>query len=133
MIKQTKITEEELEALEGITLAMAQSEIQAAMDEIGLKPFQVAERSGRPRPFISRILHGNHNLTIRTMARVFAACGFEVRFGRTPICATSASGWTATRPETTYQDLGDAGRVLMCVIPPLTHLGTLPESLKPAA
>ena len=105
MTDKTKITEDELESLEGITLAMAQSEIQAAMDESGLKPSQLAERIGRPRSFISKILRGDHNLSMRTMARVFGACGFEIRFGRAPICAVSTSGWTVTKSQSDYSDL----------------------------
>jgi antitoxin component HigA of HigAB toxin-antitoxin module len=72
------------ESLEEMSLAMAQAEIQIAMDESGLKKSELADKLGRPRSFISRILSGNHNLTIRTMARVFGACGFEIRFQRAP-------------------------------------------------
>jgi hypothetical protein len=133
MINKTKITDEELESLEGITLAMAQSELQAAMDESGMKPSQVADSIKRPRPFISRILRGDHNLTIRTMARVFGACGFEIRFGRTSICATSTSGWTVTKSQTSCQDLGGEGIAPRCVIEQMTHLGVLPSSFVSAA
>jgi len=43
----------------------------------------------RNRSFVSRMLSGSHNLTVKTMARSLAACGFEVRFERVPI----ASNW----------------------------------------
>jgi plasmid maintenance system antidote protein VapI len=68
--------------VEETALAMAQAEIQNAMDESALRQTDLAMRLGKPRSFISKILSGNHNLTIRTMARLFAACGFELRFSK---------------------------------------------------
>jgi transcriptional regulator with XRE-family HTH domain len=76
-------TEEELEAYEELGLAMAQSEIVKAMKAGNLTRAQLAENLGRPKSFISKILGGGHNLTVKTMARVLAACGFELRFQRT--------------------------------------------------
>jgi transcriptional regulator with XRE-family HTH domain len=75
---------QDLERLEEMTIAMAQSEIQGAMDASGLRQSELAEKLGKPRSFISRILRGDHDLTVRTMARIFGACGFEVRFKRVP-------------------------------------------------
>jgi len=70
----------DIEVLEESALAMAQSTIQNAINESGLSRADLARRMDRNRSFISRILNGNHNLTIKTMARSMAACGFEVRF-----------------------------------------------------
>lgn len=84
-----------MERLEEMTIAMAQYEIQSAMDATGLRKSDLAEKLGKPRSFVSRILRGDHNLTIRTMARVFGACGFEMRFKRVPV----ASSWTVSPPE----------------------------------
>jgi transcriptional regulator with XRE-family HTH domain len=70
----------DIEVLEESALAMAQSTIQSAINESGLLRADLARRMGCDRSFISRILSGNHNLTVRTMARSMAACGFEVRF-----------------------------------------------------
>jgi transcriptional regulator with XRE-family HTH domain len=62
-------------------LAMAQATIQNALTKSGLKRSELAEKMGRPRSFISRMLRGSHNLTIKTFALALAACGFEPSFG----------------------------------------------------
>jgi len=62
-------------------LAMAQATIQNVLNESGLKRSELADRMGRPRSFISRMLRGSHNLTIKTFALALAACGFEPNFG----------------------------------------------------
>jgi len=66
-------------------LAMAQATIQNALNRSGLKRSDLAEKMGRPRSFISRMLRGNHNLTIKTFALALAACGFEPSFGYLPL------------------------------------------------
>jgi transcriptional regulator with XRE-family HTH domain len=79
----------DVELLEEAALALAQSVIQNAIDESGVSRAEVARRMERNRSFVSRMLSGSHNLTVKTMARSLAACGFEVRFERVPI----ASNW----------------------------------------
>jgi hypothetical protein len=74
----------DLDVFEETALAMAQAEIQNALNESSLRRTDLALRLGKPRSFVSKILGGSHNLTIRTMARVFAACGYELRFSRVP-------------------------------------------------
>jgi transcriptional regulator with XRE-family HTH domain len=87
----------ESESLEVISLAMAQSEIKRAITESGLTIEEVARRSNCSRLFIQRFLedtpvktrsvqypHRVHGLTIRTMAHILGACGFELRFVRIP-------------------------------------------------
>ena len=66
--------------LEESALAMAQSTIQNAIGESRISRAELARRMQCDRSFVSRMLRGGHNLTIRTMARSLAACGFEVRF-----------------------------------------------------
>jgi transcriptional regulator with XRE-family HTH domain len=75
----------DLEILEEAALAMAQATIQNAITRSGLSRAELARRLDRPRSFISRILSGDHNLTIKTMARTLLACGYEVRFGSEPL------------------------------------------------
>jgi len=70
----------DIEVLEESALAMAQSTIQNAINESGISRAELARRMDRNRSFVSRMLSGSHNLTIKTMARSMAACGFEVRF-----------------------------------------------------
>jgi hypothetical protein len=99
----------DLDQMEEIALAMAQAEIEDAVNCSGLKYSQVAEKAGRPRSFISKILRGNHNLTIRTMARNDAACGYELRFGRQPVLAAWVSSGTSTSvPASASSPMGDA-------------------------
>ena len=83
--KVVRLTADELEQYEEIAIAMAQSEMECAIEKSGLQRSEVAETMGRPRSFISKIMNGGHNLTIRTMARLFAACGLELRFGRVAV------------------------------------------------
>ena len=73
------------EVLEESALAMAQSTIQSAMKEACISKADLARRMQRNRSVISRMMSGEHNLTIKTMARALAACGSEVRFERVPI------------------------------------------------
>lgn len=75
----------DIEILEESALAMAQSTIQNAIIESGISRAELARRMNRNRSFISRMLGGSHNLTIKTMARSMAACGFEVRFQPVPL------------------------------------------------
>jgi hypothetical protein len=75
----------DLDVIEETALAMAQSTIQNAITKSGIRRAEVARRMNRNRSFISRILSGRHNLTIKTMARSLAVCGFEVQFQPTPL------------------------------------------------
>lgn len=75
----------DFEILEESALAMAQSTIQNAINDAVISQADLARKMGRNRSIVSRILSGNHNLTVKTMARSLAACGFEVRFERVPI------------------------------------------------
>lgn len=75
----------DLDVIEESALATAQSTIQNAISKSGISRAEMARRMGRDRSFISRILNGNHNLTIKTMARSLAVCGFEVRLQPTAL------------------------------------------------
>src|ERR1700727_2093812 len=70
----------DLEVIEESALAMAQSTIQAAVTKSGIARSEMARRMNRHRSHVSRLLTGDHNLTIKTMARSMAVCGFEIRF-----------------------------------------------------
>ena len=72
------------EVLEESALAMAQSTIQKAINQAGISRADLARSMKCNRSFISRMLSGSHNLTIKTMARALASCGFEVRFEKVP-------------------------------------------------
>ena len=71
--------------LEESALAMAQSTIQNAINQVGITKADLARKMDCHRSYVSRMLSGNHNLTIKTMSRALAVCGFEVRFQHAPI------------------------------------------------
>ncbi len=75
----------ESEVLEESALAMAQSTIQNAIIQAGISKSDLARRMQCNRSHVSRIMTGEHNLTIKTMARALAACGQEIRFQTVPI------------------------------------------------
>lgn len=85
LTKTTRFCEPDLDVLEEAALAMAQATIQNAITQSGISRAELARRLQRPRSFISRMLKGDHNLTVKTMARALAACGREVRFGSEPL------------------------------------------------
>jgi len=70
----------DIEVLEESALAMAQATIQNAMHQADISKSEIARRMNCNRSFVTRMLSGNHNLTVKTMARSLAVCGFEVRF-----------------------------------------------------
>lgn len=84
----------DLDVLQESTLSMAQSTIQNAMDDAELKPAQLARNMGQHRSFVSRMLSGRHNLTVKTMALALAGCGFRLQFGYVPL----QSGWAVEAP-----------------------------------
>lgn len=67
------------------SLAGAQATIQKAMRESKIRNAELAERLDRPRSFISRMLSGSHNLTVKTLARALAVCGYELTWQYQPI------------------------------------------------
>jgi transcriptional regulator with XRE-family HTH domain len=66
-------------------LAIAQSTICNAMMEAELTNSGLARKMGISRSFVSRMLNGSHNLTVKTFAKALAACGFEIAFERRPL------------------------------------------------
>jgi hypothetical protein len=75
----------DFEILQESALAMAQATISNAIGDARITRSQLAARMNRPRSFISKMLSGSHNLTIKTFALALAACGFEVQFTFSPI------------------------------------------------
>lgn len=89
----------DVEILEEAALAMAQSTIQSAMDAAGLSKAELARKLKRQRSFISVMLSGRHNLTVKTMSRSLAACGYELRFNRVPLVWNWRAQRECARPE----------------------------------
>jgi transcriptional regulator with XRE-family HTH domain len=70
----------DLDIIEETALAMAQSTLQNAITKSGISRAEMSRRMKCNRSLVSRLLSGSHNLTVKTMARCLAVCGFEVRF-----------------------------------------------------
>ena len=84
-LRSSTRTDVDIGVLEESALAMAQATIQNVMNESGVSKAELARRMDCDRSFVTRMLTGSHNLTVKTMARSLAACGFEVRFQPVPI------------------------------------------------
>ena len=63
-------------------IALANALMLGALHEAGMRRTDLARALGVSRPFVTKLLQGDHNLTVRAMARILAACGFELRFSR---------------------------------------------------
>ena len=50
------------------------------MQEAGVSRSQLAERLGKSKSFISQILDGSANMTLRTVSDLFSALGRRIRF-----------------------------------------------------
>jgi transcriptional regulator with XRE-family HTH domain len=86
----------EMEVLEEMGLALAQSTMQRAMNLANLNQSQVAGKLDWDRSFVSKIMRGDHNLTVKTFTRVLAACGFEPRFD---FALTRIPRWASTKAD----------------------------------
>jgi len=87
----SRLKPRDLDSYAEMTLALAQSSMQHAIDDAsGLDWGTVAMKfcdSSRKRwssDHLRRLLAGDCDLTVRDMGRLFAICGFEVRFIRIP-------------------------------------------------
>ncbi len=64
----------------------------------------VAEKMSRPRSFVTRMLSGSHNLTVKTFARALAACGYELKLSYGPI----QWGWAPHQMNLCAEDIDSA-------------------------
>lgn len=89
------------EFVEGTALAMAQATIENAIRSAEISRADVANRIGRSRSYITRMLSGDYNLTVRTFARTLAACGYQLTFRATPLTWVWSRETTTTRTRRT--------------------------------
>jgi transcriptional regulator with XRE-family HTH domain len=59
---------------------MAAGELQKAMEQAGLTNSELAERIGVPRSRVTRVLDGEDNFTLKTLALFGLGCGFRWSF-----------------------------------------------------
>lgn len=55
--------------------------ISIAMEKRGVSKADIAQRLGKSRPFVTQVLSGEANLTLRTIADMFTAMGLEMCVG----------------------------------------------------
>lgn len=104
-----KRTEPDWAVLEESTLARAQSFIQQAICDARISRSELARKMSCPRSFVTRMMGGSHNLTVRTMTRALLACGYEIEFTRKP----ATSNWIShTSPTVTTQEPTSVGTLL---------------------
>ena len=72
--------QKEIEKVEEGALALAQATIQKAMTSTGISQKQLATRLNRSPAFVKRMLEGDHNLPVKTLASALACCGYGVSF-----------------------------------------------------
>jgi len=97
-------TDLELTLLEETALAVAQATIQNAIDDAGITRAEMARRMGCSRSFVTRIMQGDHNLTVKTLARALGTCGRQVILGvAEPQCT-----WMRSRPQTMTAQISQA-------------------------
>jgi DNA-binding phage protein len=65
--------------------ARARRALKTVIADADMSYTTVAKVIGRATPFMTKILAEDHNVTVKTMARVFAACGYELDFTATKI------------------------------------------------
>lgn len=70
--------EERLFAQDGCMLTVTDALVRA-IEAAGLTRAQVAERIGRTPAFVSQVLNGSRNMTLKTAADILWACGLELR------------------------------------------------------
>lgn len=75
----------EVQVEEDLLVFTAAELISRLMEERDVNKKQLAERLGKSRPFITQLLSGGRNLTLRTIARVAYALGYRLRLSLEPI------------------------------------------------
>jgi transcriptional regulator with XRE-family HTH domain len=92
------VLETRLYAQDACMLAVTDALVRA-IDAKGLTRATVAERIGRTPAFVSQVLNGTRNMTLKTIADILWACGLEVRdlelvpFGRSSVSRARMDAW----------------------------------------
>ncbi len=74
--------------------------LSAAMEDKRVTKSELAKRLGKTKGFITQVLSGNRNLTLRTIADIADALGFRVQVRREPLpTATHSSAKVRSRRE----------------------------------
>ena len=66
----------DVKVVEEAAIAQAHAALMGALKFAGMRPSDLARRLGCTQPNVNRMFTAN--LTVRTLARVFAACGYRI-------------------------------------------------------
>lgn len=75
---------------EDVTLMRAQAEIGKAMKKLGLTKAELAQRLGKSKSAITRLLSDGRNLTLRSLGKILFELGVELYFHTKPIVGREA-------------------------------------------
>jgi transcriptional regulator with XRE-family HTH domain len=75
------------------------------MESTGLKRNELAERLGTSKAFVTQILRGNKNLTLKTLADLFFALNHRLLMAAEPM--TASAGFVVVRPWNQTQRVGN--------------------------
>lgn len=83
VLERLKTTEQQREYAQERCITALTEQIAATIEEHGITRQEMAERLGRSKGFVSQVLSGSRNMTLRTLADLFWAVGLEVNEVRT--------------------------------------------------
>jgi len=75
--KLEKFKDDPVYITEGIVLELNEK-IVLKMEELNINRTELAERLGVKKPFVTKLLNGNHNLTVKTMVSIAQALECEL-------------------------------------------------------
>ena len=105
----------DVDLVQGASLAMAQATIQNAINRRKISRTDLAKRMGRQRSFVTRMMRGDYNMTIRTFALALAACAYRPTFGFTPVTWMWADESEKTTRKITESVSAGAGTFLFAI------------------
>lgn len=85
------ITEQDIYSETNRLAFLATTAIERAMKRLGLKRSDVADRLGVPRSRVTKVLDGETNMTLKTLASFGLACGVRWHFGAVAIADGSVA------------------------------------------
>jgi transcriptional regulator with XRE-family HTH domain len=97
----------------------------SVMEEAGMSRQELAKRLGKSKGFVSQLLSGRRNMTLRTLGDVMYSLGHRFELSAAPLAAErrypGAEGTAATRPSRAIEPV------------PMPKLAALSQTLDPAS
>lgn len=83
-------------------------QVEEAIERTGTTKAALAERLGRSRAFVTQVLRRGRNLTVKTMAQLATALGYDVHISLVPASAGVPELQWGRRTSSTFDGWGDA-------------------------